>query len=199
MNGCLNFPNITMTFPSGMGSAFGRGYTVEFWIKIDRQNEFCNVVSPNKKFYFIADPHVIYYEASASTTAATDKGNLTYSLYYELVTWASPSAKVKLIGVSQYNWTHISIHVDLVNRSSQVVVNYNNFNPAVKFTNILPNVSLDFKKIMFCSTNCTPSNSPINNINWGAAWYKSITASDGINYNQWVAKDYATQDYASQM
>ena len=193
MNGCLNFPNITMTFPSGAGSSFGRGYTVEFWIKIDRQNEFCTVTSPNKKYYFIGDPHVIYYKSDSTTTSSTDNGNLTYSLYYELVTWKVPAATVKLVGVSQFNWNHISIHVDLLAHNSQVVVNYNNFNPAVKYTGIPTNVDLNFKKIMFCSTNCTPSNSDIKNINWGAAWYKSITVADGINYNQWVAKDYASQ------
>jgi hypothetical protein len=193
MNGCLNFPNMTMTFSSGSGSSLGRGYTVEFWIKIDRQNEFCTVTSPNKKFYFIGDPHVIYYKADSTTTSSTDNGNLTYSLYYELITWKVPSAKVKLTGVSQFNWNHISIHVDLLKKNSQVVVNYNNFNPAVKYTNIPSNVDLSFKKIMFCSTNCTAPNSDLKYIQWGAAWYRSITVADGINYNQWVAKDYASQ------
>lgn len=194
MNGCLNFPNITLTFPSGMGSILGRGYTVEFWIKLDRQNEFCTVTAPNRKYYFIADPHVFYYEADSTTTTTSDNSNLTYSLYYELVTWKSinPATKVKLTGFTQFNWNHISIHADLVHRNYQVVVNYNNFNPAFKLDNIPNFVDLSFKKIMFCSNNCTPSNSLIKNINWGAAWYKSITVADGINYNQWSAVDYAS-------
>ena len=84
-----------MTFPSGLGSIFGRGYTLEFWMKIDRQNEFCTVIAPNKKYYFIGDPHLIYYEADSTTTASSDNSNLTYSLYYELVTWKSINPPTK--------------------------------------------------------------------------------------------------------
>ena len=164
-------------------------------MKIDRQNEFCTVIAPNKKYYFIGDPHLIYYEADSTTTASSDNSNLTYSLYYELVTWKSinPPTKIKLTGISQFNWNHISIHADLVNRNLNVVTNYNNFNPAVKFTNVPSFVDLTFKKIMFCSRNCTPSNDAISNINWGAAWYKSITVADGINYNPWTAIDYSSK------
>jgi hypothetical protein len=186
---------LSFSFPSGSGSILGRGYTVEFWFKIDRQNEFCAVTIPNRKFYFIGDPHIIYYEADTTTTTTTDSLNLTYSLYYELVTWKSvkPPTKVKLIGISQFNWNHISIHADLVNRNLEVVSNYNYFNPQVKLVNVPTFVDLSFKRIMFCSTNCTPTSSEINNINWGAAWYKSITIADGINYNQWSAIDYSSQ------
>lgn len=161
-------------------------------MKIDRKNEFCTVTSPNRKYYFIGDPHIIYYEADSTTTTATDNANLTYSLYYELVTWTVPGAKVKLTGISQFNWNHISIHADLLNRKLDIAINYNTFNPAVKFRNIPNGVDLSFRKIMFCSNNCTPSNSIIKNINWGAAWYKSIRVADGINFNPWGALDYSS-------
>lgn len=151
------------------------------------------MIAPNRKYYFIGDPHIIYYQADSTTTTATDNSNLTYSLYYELATWTNPATKVKLTGISQFNWNHISIHADLINRDLQVITNYNNFNPAVLLNKIPSFVDLDFKRIMFCSRNCTPSNSLIKNINWGAAWYKSITVSDGINFNQWVAIDYASK------
>jgi hypothetical protein len=180
-----------MSFPSGFGSIFGRGYTLEFWIKIDRENETCKINSPNRKFYFIGDPHLIYYEADSTTTVTSDNSNLTYSLFYELVTWKSnnPITKVKITGFTQFNWNHVSIHADLVNRNLFVVVNYNTFNPIAKYTNIPSNIDLGLKRILFCSNNCTPSNSEINNINWGAAWYKSIFVADGINYNPWTSID----------
>jgi hypothetical protein len=186
-----------ISFPSGFGSILGRGYTLEFWFKIDRENEFCKVSPPNRKYYFIGDPHIIYYEADSTTSTSSDNSNLTYSLFYELVTWKSinPRTKIKITGISQFNWNHVSIHADLVNRNLNIVINYNTFNPIVKFVNIPSNIELDLKRISFCSRNCTPANSDISFINWGAAWYKSITVSDGINYNPWNAIDSSSKMY----
>jgi len=190
-NGCLNYPNMMMLFPSGNGSIFERGYTIEFWIKIDRQNEFCKPTPPNLKYYFIGDPHVIYNDPQdTSISDRINNSNLGYNLYYQLLTM--PQVKVRLTNISQFNWNHVAIHVDLVNRNLRVYTNFNFFNPEVKLDNIVPNIDLNFYRIIFCSTsNCIKNQTNyLTNIAWGAAFYKFIRVNDGINYNPWDGLEY---------
>jgi len=173
-----------LSFPSGSGSLLGRGYTVEFWMKIDRLNEFCKVESGKLKYYFIADPHVIYFDpADLSVTDSVNNSNLGYNLYYQLLT--NPLIKVRLTNISQFNWNHIAIHVDLISRNLRVITNFNIFTPEVKVDNINTFYKLEFNRIVFCSnSDCIKNtNGYLTNIAWGAAFYKSIRVSDGINYN----------------
>ena len=180
-----------MNFTGGPGGIIGRGYVVEFWIKLDRLNEFC-AISPSKyKYYFIGDPHVLYYDPTdAGNTSTLNNSNFGYNIYYQLLTM--PSVKVKLTNLSQFNWNHVSIHVDLVNRNLKVITNFNYFNPEVKIEKISSGINLNFSRIMFCSnSNCnTLFPGYLTNIEWGAAFYKNIRISDGINYNPWTSLDY---------
>jgi len=180
-----------MTFPNGNGSVLGRGYTVEFWMKIDRLNEFCKTDNPKLKYYFIGDPHVIYNDPrDTSVSERVNNSNLGYNLYYQLL--SSPLVKVRLRNISQFNWNHVSIHVDLLNRNLRVYTNFNLWDPEVKLDNIHPSVDLGFNRVVFCSTSECIRNSSnyLTNIAWGAAFYKFIRVSDGINYNPWDSLEY---------
>lgn len=191
-NGCLNFPNLIISYPAGSGSIFGRGYTLDFWIKIDRVNEFCTQPAGTLKYYFIGDPHAIYFDPNdTSTTAATQKTNLGYNIYYQL--FGLPNSKVKLVNFSQFNWNHISIHVDLVNRNLRVYTNFNFYYPEVKLDNIPSGVDISFNRLVFCSKSSCITSGYFNNIFWGAAYYKDLKINDGINYNPFASVD----DYSS--
>lgn len=192
----MNYPNMIMTFPAGNGSILGRGYTIDFWFKIDRLNEFCATPNGKIKYYFVGDPHVIYYDASDTTiTDKINNSNLGYNLYYRLLSFSS--VKVKLTNISQFNWNHVSIHVDLLNRKLRLYTNYNLFSPDFILDNIPNSVDLSFNKIAFCSSSsCISSPSGyLTDIHWGAAFYKNLRISDGINYNPWNALENYSNTY----
>jgi len=176
----------------------GGSYVFEFWIKLDRINEVCKMPDFfSKKYYMIADPHVFYSDSNSllttSTTNANFNKNLNYPVYYQLLT--NPNFKVQLKGFSQFNWNHVLIHVNTIKRTLRLVTNFNYYTPDLLIDPVHPSIDISLRKLVFCSSNssCSASSSTsqyLNNIWWGAAFYKDLRLSDGINSNFFVSQEY---------
>lgn len=190
-NGCLNYPNFQYSVTTN-GS-----YTLEFWIKLDRLNEFCKTPEfYSKKYYFIADPHIIYAEpislTSVTSTNQTFNKNFGYNIYYQLLT--SLNYKIQLTNFSQFNWNHVLIHFDSVKRNFKVVTNFNYYTPSFQLINANSAINFTLQKLVFCSNNafCSAASNKeyLTNIVWGAAFYKDIRISDGTNWNFFNSQEY---------
>lgn len=187
----MNYPNFSYSVTTG-GS-----YILEFWIKLDRINEFCKLPDfALKKYYFIADPHVIYSD-NISLTKVTSANqnfnkNMGYPIYYQLL--SNPLVKVQLQNFSQFNWNHILIHVNTVKRTLRVVTNFNYYYPDILIDPVNTVTDINLNKFAFCSNNvgCAASYNKeyLNNVYWGAAFYKDIRVSEGINWNFFNTQEY---------
>lgn len=153
-----------------------------------------------KKYYLIADPHVIYSDnISLSQISSTNRNfsrNTNYPVYYQLLT--NPNTKVQLKGFSQFNWNHILIHVDKVKRTLRVVTNFNYYTPDISIDPVNPSIDTSLKRLVFCSKDSDCPASSINNkylynIFWGAAFYKDLRISEGINSNFFVSQEIINQ------
>lgn len=191
-NGCLNFPNISFDFKSSQ-SKFENGHTIQFWMKIDRFNEFCS--SNNKrKYYFLLEPHLIYLDSESTIDVQTGKTlpNGFYNIVYENM--ISKTLKGTLASLNPLTWNVITIQVTSLNNSNSIKVYTNNnfFKPDINLENI--NIgSMIISKLVFCSStgqisdnSLCSSSSYANNITWGAAFYKDIKIWAGLNTNAWL-------------
>lgn len=192
-NGCLNYPNFQQTFSTNAS------YTLEFWIKLDRLNEFCKIPDNFKKYYFIADPHVIYSEPLSlssvnSSTNPTFNKNTGYAIYYQMI--SRPAIKVQLKNFSQFNWNHVLIHSNYQKKVFRVITNFNFYNPDYaldNFDNVFE-INSQNQKIIFCSKDsfCSALGNRLylTNVAWGAAYYKDLRLSEGTNWNFFIAQEY---------
>lgn len=186
----MNFPNFQTPFTTG-GS-----YTLEFWIKLDRINEFCKIPDNFKKYYFISDPHSIYAEPVSLTTIKEDNQDFNrnngYKVYYQML--SNPEIKVELKNFSQFNWNHVLIHMNNVSKNFRVVTNFNYYNAdyAVDGFDFGFETKAKSKNIIFCSNNqfCNVDKKYLDNIAWGAAFYKDLRLSEGTTWNFFSSQEY---------
>lgn len=184
-NGCLNTPNFTIDYNL-------QNYVISFWIKLDRQNEFCfptNTGDPTSldytsKYYFIAYPHALTYDLTA-VPSATDKVNLGYKIYYQQLN--NTSNKVVISNFSQYNWNHVSLEFNSLSKTFRVIINYNYFTPELLIENVAIPSNFFFTKLIFCSNiiNCNIFplqylQSPGEKFIWGAAFYRNLSIHDSL-------------------
>ena len=151
-----------------------------------------------KKYYLIADPHAFYSDnisliSTKSTSNNNFNKNTNYPVYYQFLT--NPNVKVQLKGFSQFNWNHILIHVNTVKRTLRLVTNFNYYYPELLIDPVHPAIDINLQKLVFCSNNasCSASSTTstyLNNVFWGAAFYKDLRVSDGINSNFFVSQEY---------
>lgn len=110
---------------------------------------------------------------------------------------SKPQVKVELKNFSQFNWNHFLIHVNYVKRSFRVVTNFNYYNAdfaSEGFDSDLE-IKLQSKNIIFCSNNdfCDVDKSYLNNVAWGAAFYKDLRLSDGAKWNFFSSQVYIAE------
>ncbi len=191
-NGCQKFPNIGFDFQSGPGTKMQNGYTLQFWMRIDRLNEFCSIGSKTK-YYFVAEPHTIYLDTTSTTIVQT--GANVPANYYNIVYQhaSTPTMKGTLLSFNPSEWNLITIHVNLLVRSLRVYSNSNFLNPDLKFDNVSSSVNLNIGRMLWCSTYGSQSDNTLcssytyaSNMFWGAAFYKDIKVMDGANANPWL-------------
>jgi len=176
-------------------------YTLEFWIKLDRINEFCKISDNYKKYYLIADPHVIYSEPNSLLSQTPNNQNFNrnmgYTVYYQMLT--NLSVRVQLKNFSQFNWNHVMIQLNSDKKIFRVITNFNFFNPDFSSNNFDSTFSSNalLKKIVFCSNNdsCpgTTNKNYLNNVTWGAALYKDLRISEGSNWNYHILQESISQ------
>ncbi len=190
----MNYPNFQQTFSTN------RSFTLEFWIKLDRLNEFCKIPDTFKKYYFIADPHVFYAEAISLQTISlnnqTYNQNNGYAMYYQML--SRPSIKVQLKYFSQFNWNHILLHVNYQKKIFRLITNFNYYSPDYSLDNFDNNFESNsqIQKFSFCSNYdfCNQGNNRLylNNIAWGAAYYKDMRINDGYAWNFFTSQEYVS-------
>ena len=155
-------------------------------------------VQNSKKYYFIADPHVIYSEpislTSISSSNTSFNKNMEYAIYYQML--SRTSIKFQLKNISQFNWNHILIHSNFKTRSFKVVTNFNYYYPEFSMDNFDSSydLNLQLQKTIFCSNNefCggLTNKAYLNNVFWGAAFYKDLRLSEGTNWNFFNSQEY---------
>lgn len=153
-----------------------------------------------RKYYFIADPHAFYSDnisltKTTSSNTSYNKNN-GYPIYYQLL--SSPSIRVQLKNFSQFNWNHVLIHVNTVKRSLRLVTNFNYYYPEIFLESINTVTNINLQRLVFCSNNEKCNAKSIDylpNVYWGAAYYKDIRISDGINWNFFNTQEYINNSY----
>lgn len=188
----MNYPNFQHTFSTN-GS-----FTLDFWIKLDRVNEFCKIPDNFKKYYFIADPHVIYAEPvslqNISLTNQAFNQNNGYTVYYQMLT--RPAIKVQLKFFSQFNWNHVLLHVNYQKKIFRLITNFNYYTPDYSLNDFDSTFEANsqIQKIFFCSNNefcgALANRQYLNNISWGAAYYKDLRLSEGFNWNFFTSQEF---------
>jgi hypothetical protein len=200
-NGCYNFPNIGFDFNSRPDSKFENGHIIQFWIKIDRFNEFCS--TNKRKYYFIMEPHTIYLDTTSNTFAQT--GATVPSGFYNIVyqNINNTDYKGSIFSFNPNTWNVITIQVNLVNRSLKVFSNYNFITPDIKIENIPTSVKLELTKLVFCSTQGKASDNSLcstasyaNDLSWGAAFYRDIKIWDGVNATPWLIQENDNKSFS---
>jgi hypothetical protein len=181
-NGCLNPPNFSIDYNL-------QNYSISFWIKLDRQNEFCSS-DATKKYYFLAYPHSLYNDFSSSN----DRTNFGYKMYYQLLT--NSNTKILISNFSQYNWNHIQIEFNSISKTFKLIINYNYFTPEITIENVSSLRTMIFTKLIFCpnNNNCniSPAQFLINSNEkfiWGSAFYRSLSIDDSLNSNLLISQE----------
>lgn len=160
-----------------------QNYSISFWIKLDRQNEFCSS-DATTKYYFLGYPHAIYNDFSS----VASRSNFGYNMYYQLLT--NSNTKVLISNFSQYNWNHINIEFNSIAKTFKLIVNYNYFTPEISIENVTSVSSMIFTKLIFCPNkmfcNISPAQFLINSSEkfiWGSAFYKGLIIDDSSSSN----------------
>ncbi len=155
-----------------------KDYSISFWIKLDRDNEFCETEA-KRKYYFLAYPHVLYNDFSSKE----EKTNLGYKIYYD--SFANTNNKILISNFSQYNWNHVYLEFNSKTKIFKIIVNNNYFNPQVLIENISNTSLYMFSNLIFCPNDiyCNINNIKSEKFIWGSAFYRDLIINDSIDNN----------------
>lgn len=181
-NQYYSFADVIMTFPTSYSE-----YIFQFWFLVDYLN-LNNLDKTVLNYYFIAYPHIFYYDYSDSmfkykNEQAVVSDNTLPNLKDNILEWSIVTILVKQNTFGTYD---IKLYTDYSFEESEIsLTNTTNQNLlGIAFCNSIPTNT---------NTSCTLNGKNYNNIKWGSAWYKDFRIWDPNTVSLYVMQNFNLQ------